>query len=418
MQQPPPCGAGERLFLSQELSDFSFTVRDRDKSPWRFPIHTMVLSSQSVVFKSMFENEFSEKETRNAFISDINPRVMELLLGYFYKGTANLSSWLDGRELLQAGHKYQVEPLVQHCARFLETVLTLSNVCYIYNDATLYSLATLREKSLRLILDAGFLLLRSKSFEVLTKEAVMDIITSSSLNIENELMVFEALLRWAPMQCCRLGLPVTEANILQELEPFLKFMCFDDMSDTEKSALPPAVLSLVQPSNRNRVSHYVPDSLMSYCSSFTLREDPDTALEFIAPSLTLVAFSISAPAHMIGLRFTLPLTEFPCAFTLTMTRQIGSSRSSVSLPNLSSATFTEGEKVNGLTSYDVAMTLNKPCWLEAKTVYQLEMVDRSQRSHCAPGTRVETETVLTERGSISISIHCQNVYGITGISIL
>ncbi|KAG8172918.1 hypothetical protein JTE90_017545 [Oedothorax gibbosus] len=79
MQQPSPCG--KRPFLSQELSDFSFTVRDRDKSPWRFPIHTMVLSSQSVVFKSMFENEFSEKETRNAFISDIKPWVMELLLG-------------------------------------------------------------------------------------------------------------------------------------------------------------------------------------------------------------------------------------------------------------------------------------------------------------------------------------------------
>ncbi|KAG8174799.1 hypothetical protein JTE90_004377 [Oedothorax gibbosus] len=266
-------------------------------------------------------------------------------MSYFYKGTANLSSWLESRELLQAAHKYQVEPLVQHYARFLETVLTLSNVGYIYNDATLYSLATLRRKCLRLILDGGFLVLRNKSFEVLTKEATMDVITSPYLNMENELMVFEALLRWAPMQCCRAG-------------AILKFVCFDDMSDTEKSALPPAALSLVQPSNHSRFSPCIPLDpfrLMSYCSSFTLREDPDTALGFLAPSLTLVAFSLSAPAHLISLRFTHPLINLACILLLH------------------SAKFKKGKKVNGLT-YDGDMLLNKPCWLEAKTVYQVGTV--------------------------------------------
>lgn len=74
-------GAGEHLFLSEELSDVKILVQDADDNTWRFPVHSLMLSSQSVVFKKMLSSDFCEKNNHQIMIQDIKPKTVELLLG-------------------------------------------------------------------------------------------------------------------------------------------------------------------------------------------------------------------------------------------------------------------------------------------------------------------------------------------------
>lgn len=74
-------GAGQHLFLSEELSDVTIIVQNVDCSPWRFPVHSLMLSSQSMVFRKMLTSDFCEKNNRQIIIEDIKPKIVELLLG-------------------------------------------------------------------------------------------------------------------------------------------------------------------------------------------------------------------------------------------------------------------------------------------------------------------------------------------------
>lgn len=316
-------------------------------------------------------------------------------------------------DLLQAAHKYQIEPLVQNCGRFLENVLTVNNALYIYNEAYVYSLSHLKEKCLKLILDAGFVLLRSKAFGMLNKDAIMDIVTNPCLNIDSELIVFEALLRWAPMQCCRMGCAVTESNILNALEPFLKYVCFDDMSDTEKSALPAAVLSCVRPNNRNRVTFCVPDSVLSYTYSLNFPMDLDHS-EFIGESLSCIRFSLDWSVYMIGLKFAVVTSEFPQHFPLTMVKESSGASNNMYTVNLASAYWRDGLEINDRRCYEAQILLRQPCRLDAKTVYKLYTVDRSQNAQC-PKMIPCNKTLFTESRQVNVSLHSENVWGVLGL---
>lgn len=316
-------------------------------------------------------------------------------------------------DLLQASHKYQIEPLVQNCARFLENVLTVSNVLFIYNEAHKYSLIQLKEKCLKLILDAGFVVLRSKAFEFLNKDAVLDIVTNSCLNIDSELIVFEALLRWAPMQCCRVGYPVAEANILSALEPFLKYVCFDDMSDTEKSALPAAVLSCVKPNNRNRETFCVPDSILTYAYSVNFSVDFDYT-EFIRDSLNCLRFSLDSSVYMIGLKFAVITPEIPQHFLLTMVKESSGVSINMYTVNLASAFWKEGLDIDDRKCYEAQILLRQPCHLDSKIVYKLYSVDRSHSAQC-PKTTLSNKILFTECCQVNISLHSENVWGILGL---
>lgn len=406
-------GAGEHLFLSEELSDVTILVQGPNGSTWRFPVHSLMMSSQSIVFRKMLSSDFCEKSNHQIIIEDIKPDIVALLLGYIYCGKVNLENWHVALDLLQASHKYQIEPLVQNCSRFLENVLTVNNVLYIYNEAYVYSLVQLKEKCLKLILDAGFVLLRSKAFGLLNKDAVMDIVTNSCLNIDSELIVFEALLRWAPMQCCRMGYAVTETNILSALDPFLKYVCFDDMSDTEKSALPAAVLSCVKPNNRNRVTFCVPDSILSFTYSVNFSVDFDHT-EYIGDSLSCIRFSLDSCVYMIGLKFAVVTSEFPQHFPLTMVKESSGVSSNMYTVNLASAFWRECLEINDRYIFETEILLRQPCRLDAKIVYKLYTLDRSQNVHC-PKMITSNKTLFTECRQINVSLHSENIWGILGL---
>ncbi|XP_035217552.1 BTB/POZ domain-containing protein 3-like isoform X2 [Stegodyphus dumicola] len=408
LRPPSFCSAGELLYLNEELKDL-YVVVQTDASRWQFPAHALVLSAESSVFRELLEGETSEDRIREIVIDNITPSTMEQLLRYLYCGKLEVETWSEGIDLLQAAFKYKVEGLVQKCGRFLEDVVSLSNVCYIYDKASAFSLPVLQDKCLRLILDAGFIVLRSSAFKTLSKDCVIDIVASSDLNIDSELVVFETLLRWAQLECCRSGQAVTEANILQELKPFLQHVCVDDMSDADKSALPPSVLSCVKPNNRNRIGFSVQESLLLYSQRLEF-EAHQTYYKFVGDNLSCLRFSVDAPIYLIGLRFTLLTSDIPFQLPLTLVKE--NTPKMTMFSNLTPAIWVQSLLINQRIWHETEVLLRQPVLLKAGDVHNLYLTNVSADTQC-PKMILTTRILRTACGNVNFSIHGEEMYGIT-----
>ena len=92
-----------------------------------FPIHRVVLASQSDVFKRMFESNMKEKKEGVVEVFDVDSDVMSDLLSYIYCGYApNIKEM--AKDLLFAADKYNLTSLSVLCEKELQTTLTTDNV--------------------------------------------------------------------------------------------------------------------------------------------------------------------------------------------------------------------------------------------------------------------------------------------------
>lgn len=329
-----------------------------------------------------------------------------------YKGELEVENWNEGIDLLLAAFKLEIQNLVQKCGRFLEDVISLLNVCYIYDAASTCSLPTLRDKCLKLILDAGFLVLRSSAFEVLNKDCVMDIVTSSELNIDSELVVFETLFRWARIECCRLGIETTEANILTEIKPFLQHVCIDDMSDADKGALPPTILSCVKPNNRNRIGFTVLDSLLLYSKCLDLHCNKNS-IDYIGESQSCLRFSIDSPLILLGLSLLITVNDVPMDLPLILMKE---NKPKVTLfsHNLGSDPKVSSQ-VNQRMWHEIKVVLKQPIFLKPGEIYNLYVMDVSTDVQWSQTTMLRN-TLNTSTGYINITNHRINsTWGVTSL---
>ncbi|GFS89719.1 hypothetical protein NPIL_376911 [Nephila pilipes] len=411
LRLPSFCSVGETLYLNEELRDLTVIVQT-EASQWKFPAHKLILASESSILRSKLEDD----NLNQIILDDIAPSTAELLLRYIYCGELEVENWNEGIDLLDAAFKYEVEDLVQKCGRFLEDVISLSNVCYIYDKASTCSLPVLQHKCLKLILDAGFVVLRSEAFEVLNKDCVMDIVTSSDLNIDSELIVFETLFRWARIECCRTGLPITEANILTQIKPFLQHVCIDDMSDADKSALPPTILSCVKPNNRNRIGFSVPDSLILHSQNLEL-DINQNRLDFIGEHLSCLRFSIDSPVHLVGLRFTLVCNIHPLTLPLILVKE-NTPKVTMFTHNLCTTSSIQRTQINQRVWHDVEILLRQPAFLKAGDIYNLyATMDVGTDAQC-PQTILFNNVLHTASGYVNFTAHGDETWGIRSLMVI
>lgn len=326
-----------------------------------------------------------------------------------------VESWNEGIDLLKAAFNLEIQNLTQKCGRFLEDVISLSNVCHIYDAASTCSLPVLRDKCLKLILDAGFIVLRSSAFEVLNKDCVMDIVTSSELNIDSELVVFETLFRWARIECCRTGIQITETNILTQLKPFLQHVCIDDMSDADKSALPPTILSCVKPNNRNRIGFSFLNSLLLYSKSLELHCTPDS-LDFVGENQSCFRFSIDSPLILLELNFTVVVNVMPLHLPLFLVKE---NKPKVTLfeHNLGSCSI-QTSQINQRLWHQINVLLRQPVFLKPGEIYNLYIMDATTDVQC-PQTILSSNLLHTSTGYVNITNHGKNnTWGVTSLSFI
>ncbi|GBM11897.1 TD and POZ domain-containing protein 3 [Araneus ventricosus] len=92
-----------------------------------FPVHTVVLSARSPIFKSMFTNDMKEKVNHCVDIDDLDADTLGRMLLFMYSDTLDDLKYESAKSLYFAADKYNIVSLRQRCSNFLKQNLLQSN---------------------------------------------------------------------------------------------------------------------------------------------------------------------------------------------------------------------------------------------------------------------------------------------------
>ncbi|KAJ8310100.1 hypothetical protein KUTeg_011965 [Tegillarca granosa] len=188
------------LYLNERMSDVYFTFpHEPDKTP--LPAHKFLLASRSPEFESLFYGN--------------SPEVYFIFDRYLYTDDIDVDRDIV-TPLLHASEKYQVTTLSKKCATYLESAVSVSNVCVIFEQASFFGLTNLVLKALRIIEENTEKVLKSKGFTSLSKASIGCILRSENLTAK-EVSIFRAAMKWAAAECERKGMIPSGQNQRQML---------------------------------------------------------------------------------------------------------------------------------------------------------------------------------------------------------
>lgn len=116
------------------------------------------------------------------------------LLRYVYTTELVINSTSVG-SLLQASEELGLCAVRDMCLEFLND-LKVDNAIYLFSIAESYGLADLREKTIRFILDRFVEVSNTDHFVLLPLDCLMELLCDDRVNVNSELDVFCAMLRW------------------------------------------------------------------------------------------------------------------------------------------------------------------------------------------------------------------------------
>ncbi|XP_026738545.1 uncharacterized protein LOC113501548 isoform X3 [Trichoplusia ni] len=189
---------GAYLLQSGQWSDCTFLV---GAEPHRVAIagHKLVLAMASPVFEAMFYGGMAERNEPIPIL-DVQPEAFRALLEYIYTDNINISSFDKACELCYGAKKYMLPHLVKECTRYLWSDLYPRNACRAYEFARLFEENVLMDKCIQIISTNTKDVLNDSSFEDVELNTVITLFTLDHLNIDSELDLFEAAVRYAKAQ--------------------------------------------------------------------------------------------------------------------------------------------------------------------------------------------------------------------------
>jgi len=220
------CQVLAELRTTGELCDATIKVDD-----WSFPVHRNILSACSPYFRALFTNLRFDQTDETISITGISADSMAAIIDYAYTRHVKLS-WTIIEELLPAADRFLVTGLMKPCCDFLKKSINPENVIGIRNFAKVYSCRELERDAFTFIL-RKFHEVSANSTEFLNMDVdqLCEILDSDYLNVRNEEMAFDAVIRWidhAPenrkqeiarlLLCIRLGI-MTPRIFIEKVKP-------------------------------------------------------------------------------------------------------------------------------------------------------------------------------------------------------
>ena len=165
--------------------------------------HKFILAIGSPVFEAMFYGELAETKDTIELPDCDNEGLLELFR-YMYSDEVNLSG-SNVMGVLYLAKKYMVPSLTDKCMEYLKEKLDPSNVFIILPFAQKYEDKTLVDRCWNVIDEQAEAAVNSDGFEMIEKSLLEGVITRDNLIIE-EVILFQAVARWATKQCEKQGL--------------------------------------------------------------------------------------------------------------------------------------------------------------------------------------------------------------------
>ncbi|KAK6490192.1 kelch-like protein 40 [Huso huso] len=178
------------LLENDKFVDCTLKVKDK-----KFPCHRLVLAACSPYFRAMFLSEMEESKQKEIVLEDVEPEVLGRILKYIYTSEIEITEQ-NVQDIFSAANMFQVPSIFTVCVSFLQKRLSLSNCLAIFRLGLMLDCARLAIAARDFISDRFQLISRDQDFEQLSASELAAIISSDSLNVEKEEIVFEAVMKW------------------------------------------------------------------------------------------------------------------------------------------------------------------------------------------------------------------------------
>ncbi|XP_021966440.1 kelch-like protein 41a [Folsomia candida] len=206
-------------------SDFILDFRPQER---KIPVHRIFLQAGSPVLNGRFKATMEE-----LIIENVDTRVFKMLLKYLYTGKSGVRMG-DALPLLQLATQYEVNGLRDECAAVLKGDLTVENVLSLFQSGMEYAHGDFIQSTLKFICKNARKILEFDLFANLRLECLIEIIQQDSLQVRNEMEVFEAVNRWGLAECTRQSLdPSNTENLRRCLAKPLNYVRFPLMNPKE-----------------------------------------------------------------------------------------------------------------------------------------------------------------------------------------
>ncbi|MBN3313788.1 KLH10 protein, partial [Atractosteus spatula] len=215
MEEPSTSTRGQRSHMERKMSAMACSVFNELRLEGKlcdviirvngieFNAHKNILCGCSSYFllvsfplRALFTSGWNNSEKKEYNIPGVSPEMMKLIIEYAYTRTVPITA--DNVEgLLAAADQFSILGIVRACCDFLESQLCLENCIGICQFADFYHCPGLRRKAYLFILHHFEEVVKvSQEFLELSAGQLRDIIEKDDLNVKQEDVVFEAILRW------------------------------------------------------------------------------------------------------------------------------------------------------------------------------------------------------------------------------
>nr|XP_019960143.1 PREDICTED: kelch-like protein 40a [Paralichthys olivaceus] len=178
------------LLENDKFVDCILKIQDKE-----FPCHRLVLAASSPFFKAMFLSDLEESKKREIVLKDVEPGVMGMILRYLYTSDISLTEQ-NVQDIFMVANMYQIPSIFSVCVSYLQEKLVLGNCLAIFRLGLLLDCPRLTVGAQEFICERYQVVVRDQDFLQLGPSELAIIITSDSLNVEREELVFESLMDW------------------------------------------------------------------------------------------------------------------------------------------------------------------------------------------------------------------------------
>ncbi|XP_063794908.1 kelch-like protein 10 [Pseudophryne corroboree] len=179
------------LRLEGKLCDVVIKVNGHE-----FNAHKNILCGCSPYFRALFSSSWSNSEKKLYNIPGISPDMMRLIIEYAYTRSMTITT-NNVEELLIAADQLNIMGIVQACSEFMIGQLCLENCIGICKFTEYYYCPDLRQKAYLYILhNFEDIVKTSHEFLELSAMELRDFIEKDELNIKQEDVLFEAIIKW------------------------------------------------------------------------------------------------------------------------------------------------------------------------------------------------------------------------------
>jgi hypothetical protein len=160
-----------------------------------FPCHRNVLAASSPYFEAMFTSDLRESHEMKISFSDVSAWTLKRIIDYAYSGHLEINND-NAQEMMAAGNQFAYPRIVDACAEFLRKQLHPSNCLEIENFALHHNCSKLHKEANAFILENFTSVVDHEEFLELSPERLKEYISSDFIDVRNEEIVFEAVMRW------------------------------------------------------------------------------------------------------------------------------------------------------------------------------------------------------------------------------